>query len=478
MKYRYPGVVPFTRSDEALFFGRDDDSERLYRLIGLEQMVVLYGKSGYGKSSLLQAAILPRIESELKHITLTVRFTAYQPPKSNGSGNTAIMPAARVVETVQHWLLENRYTLSEDSYLDRLIKQENSLWYWFKKLQEATGGTTRVLLAFDQFEEFFTYPERAQLQLRYQLAELLFLQIPLNFRNRQSRDEYMHVLSPAERELFFEPMNIRVVFSIRSDYMHLMNRLKDYLPQILRHCFELDALNREQAHDAIVQPARLAGAEWFSPTFDYTPAALDLLLNFLSDDGTDKIESFQLQLICRHIENEIVIDQNYRDIEAGNFGETPDQQRSYLEDINRQYYNSCIEKIPPEQQAVARLIVEDELVTMEDHRRITADGGMLVSRYRDRGASLDLLELLKNTYLIRAENTARGTAYELSHDALVEPIVEAKVTREEVEKRAARKAIFLRERRRRQTATVIAVIGFLLAFLAGGAAWYAFQQRA
>ena len=65
-KYRYPGVQPFKMSDKDIFFGRNEDRDKLYNLIQLEKLVVLFGKSGYGKSSLLNAGIMPLLTDDTK----------------------------------------------------------------------------------------------------------------------------------------------------------------------------------------------------------------------------------------------------------------------------------------------------------------------------------------------------------------------------------------------------------------------------
>ncbi len=56
--YRYPGVQPFKTNESDIFFGRDDDKTKLYNLLMLEKLVVLFGKSGHGKSSLINAGII------------------------------------------------------------------------------------------------------------------------------------------------------------------------------------------------------------------------------------------------------------------------------------------------------------------------------------------------------------------------------------------------------------------------------------
>ncbi len=58
-KYRYPGTRPFTENDRNLFFGRTNDIEKLSKYIHHENLIVLYGKSGLGKTSLLNAGVVP-----------------------------------------------------------------------------------------------------------------------------------------------------------------------------------------------------------------------------------------------------------------------------------------------------------------------------------------------------------------------------------------------------------------------------------
>src|SRR4051812_47579739 len=60
----YQGIVPYGEADAEWFFGRSEwraiviDNLRAYRVS------VLYGESGAGKSSLLQASVLPRLRAQ------------------------------------------------------------------------------------------------------------------------------------------------------------------------------------------------------------------------------------------------------------------------------------------------------------------------------------------------------------------------------------------------------------------------------
>ena len=74
LMYRYPGVVPFTTSQRHLFFGRERDKSRLAKLIHKNLLTVVYGKSGYGKSSLINAGVVPKMEEEGLYTPIVIRF--------------------------------------------------------------------------------------------------------------------------------------------------------------------------------------------------------------------------------------------------------------------------------------------------------------------------------------------------------------------------------------------------------------------
>ncbi len=66
----FPGLRAFEKEDAAIFFGRDDDIRRIIerlnvrRAQGGPRMVVLVAASGSGKSSLLRAGMIPRLERD------------------------------------------------------------------------------------------------------------------------------------------------------------------------------------------------------------------------------------------------------------------------------------------------------------------------------------------------------------------------------------------------------------------------------
>lgn len=479
--YRYPGVRPFEAADKALFFGRDRDIADLYEMIRAERLVVLFGKSGYGKSSLLNAGVLPRLRQVLTPVE--VRLGEYIPGQS--------LPP---VETVRGKAPVQHKLKTDAAFLAGL---PTTLWTHFKQLDSAEKGA--YLLVFDQFEEFFSYPPEQQRAFRDQLADLLSGELPEDLR------EAARALDREQRRLLTAPMDIRVLFAIRSDRLHELDRLKDRLPAILHKRYELKALSREQAREAIIGPAALTDPrpdlregritmtplkdEWAfaSPPFEYREDALTNILNGLAITATVQqsgVEAFQLQILCDSIESRVA-DGLVPDRDGNG---RPDVTAADLPDFTEvfaQYYERRLAHLPETERAAARRVIEDGLVRYDpftdEGRRLSVDGQALLKDYENIGLHPDLLRELENTFLVRREpNTLGGHNYELSHDTLLAPVVRAKKQRmaEEEEQRrreeraaeeariAHEKAEAQRRQRRALFTSFIAVILILSAVVA------------
>ena len=457
MHRRYPGATPFSVQQEEIFFGRDKEIQEFVDLIHIEQTVVLYSKSGLGKSSLINAGLIPKIKTEDALLPFVFRFGAY----AHSSKGSPLTIAANQLATSR-----------QNGLLDKIIPQENSLWYHLKKRQVATKEELGYLLIFDQFEELFTYPETLVKQFAQQLAELLYTTIPHRFREiiaAQMQGEHsLTFLSPEEMKALHRPFEVKVLVAIRSDRMSLLNQLTDFLPHILRTCRELQALNAEQAEDAILTPAYLKNEKFISPTFDYSDEAIEKTLNFLTKDNTQNIASFQLQILCESVERK-VINQGLKIVEAEHLGD--------IESLYKNYYDDQLSTIANrDDQLAARVLIEEGLIFEEEERRLTLYEGQI---FKDYKISPELLRNLVDCHLLRSEPSSHGDGfnYEISHDSLVAPILKAKAKRmiqeaehkrreEERKRLEEEKRKLAIEKKKRLRARQIAIFSVLLSVIA------------
>jgi len=416
-QYRYPGVRPFDRDQSDRFFGRDEDIARFFSLLLQEKLCVLYGKSGYGKSSLLNAGIQPRLETETakgkrRYVAVPIRFHA-----ASGQGDDNLFQQF-------DFHLERAMTAGAHVRATLVVAPvappnlPDTLWGRFKRWQ--TDPNTVFILLFDQFEELFSYPPEQQQAFRQQLAELLYTEYP------QFLEENEEQLPVAERARLAEKTNVNAVLAIRADRMSELDRLKDQLPAILHKRFELRALPRDAAEKALTLPAVLPG-DFASPTFKFDKPATQKILDFLKDTE-EQIDPIQLQILAESFEQRSIADKT-RVFDPKNMGD--------LKEVIARYYSGKIATIadPAERLAVRRLCEEGLAQESDPPIRLSLHAAQIRQFY---GIGQALLDDLVNTRLLRAEaGRGGGATYELPHDTLLVAVLVAKRKRLAEEKVAA-----------------------------------------
>ena len=417
---RYPGPKPFTTAEQALFFGREREREDLVRLVNAEKLVVLFGKSGLGKSSLVNAGLLPALVAQNKGwLPIPIRFRV-------SDGKNSPIDIVR-----QHLDKQENVQITEGSFLT-----DKSLWHSFKRYQDTTK-TQKLFLLFDQFEEFFTYSPEQQRQFRLELADLLYTSIP-----QKVIDEYQN--APETQQLFLaQPQDIRVMISMRSDRLSLLHQFKDYLPAILNARYELKGLTPQQARQAIELPARWGtesapspvGITFASPPFTYESETVDYIVEKLSETQSQTeephVETVQLQLICQKIEEDI----------AKNKIQSPIKKQDLVafDDVFKRFYLEKVGELDPSVKMPSRRLMEEELISGQlgddNTRRVTVDQEKLIESLTKQKVSKEnaekLLNALVDTHLLRREpNSVGGVSYEICHDTFLRPMLRLKRERE------------------------------------------------
>ncbi|TQS25570.1 ATP-binding protein [Microbispora sp. KK1-11] len=142
-RHPYPGATPFQTDDAAVFFGRAEESRDLTRSWSRFPLTVLSGDTGSGKTSLLQAGVLPGLPHA--RVGRVGRFIG---------GPVAALPPGH-----NPWTLSLLTTLAPLEPVGVLAGM--SLTDYVTRLLRRQPGP--LLVAVDQFEEFFLGgPYRAQ----------------------------------------------------------------------------------------------------------------------------------------------------------------------------------------------------------------------------------------------------------------------------------------------------------------------------
>ncbi|MEV6767808.1 trypsin-like peptidase domain-containing protein [Nocardia sp. NPDC051030] len=77
----YRGLEPFSENDSALFYGRDDDIDRVLRALRERPLAAVAGPSGTGKSSLMLAGVVPRLRADGWRIEYQTADTLWSNPR-------------------------------------------------------------------------------------------------------------------------------------------------------------------------------------------------------------------------------------------------------------------------------------------------------------------------------------------------------------------------------------------------------------
>ncbi|MBK8194127.1 MAG: hypothetical protein IPK76_13280 [Lewinellaceae bacterium] len=282
---RYPGLKPFDRTQSAVFYGRREDAVRLTNMIVQQRLMVLFAKSGIGKTSILQAGSAPSLEQQ-NFAPVFIRLDNTTMPLTESVGN----------------LLENHpFTGGRDNTGIR-PGQPVTLWERMKRLEfDLDGLPATPVLVLDQFEEVFTlaHSDLSRRNFIMELADLVNESMPESIRTDllqgfQSGDTGLtaDIMHWWERQ-----PDLRVVISIRSDFLHLLDEISPLIPGILRNRYQLQPLNRKQAEEAIALPANAPDGPYASPRFRFQPAAMDQIINFLA--GREKKTASRRPMIFR-----------------------------------------------------------------------------------------------------------------------------------------------------------------------------------
>ncbi|MCP4664117.1 MAG: hypothetical protein GY856_52705 [bacterium] len=377
VKNPYVGPVAFEREDGPLFFGRDREAESLVSLIISKGVVLFYAQSGAGKTSLINARLIPQLEAR----------------------GFEVLPVARVGGEIAAGMSpENVYVFNALSYLSGLSQEDwsdledKSLQAFLER--DLAGEEEEIpprLLVLDQFEEILTsHPER-----------------------REDREGFFRQLRQA---LAADPL-LSVVFVIREDHIAGLDRFASLLPGRLRARLRMERLRYEDAITAIRRPAEEAGR----PFAENVAEALADNLRQERVAGEQRtiagefVEPVQLQVVC------VQLWENLRDRPGQEITRT---DVDAFGDVNRaleSFYEAAVEHVTRRTEVPEAQLRRWFGATLITPSRIRSQ----VDREPDGTGGLpnEAIDRLVDEHLIRAEKVRGGSWYELVHDRFIEPIL-------------------------------------------------------
>ena len=378
---------PETAERKLKFCGRDDDSYDLARLIMGNVFVTLYGKSGIGKTSLLNAGVFPELREE-QYTPVSIRLGMRDEVHPQSYQTMIVKAVERVVKRTE--------TINViDEQQDQ--KSIDYLWNYFARhrFYDKYDEQTTPVIVFDQFEEVFRgYRDEAETLLRQ-----------LDYLNDKD-----HSLDNCEvdGQPYRYEQNFRFVVSIREDDLYRLEDSIDncYLPALKRCRYRLRSLSEDGARDVILIPGEGLFDEQEQDRIVKTITGLARN----KEDGS--INTNVLSLIC----NRIYVDNK----ETGSIHITPTYVDSFVRgNPIEQFYSEAVSILPHK----TREKLEKEMVTEDGHRKYIEEKifNNYVKDERIRRRFLEGSRKIFQYTFISSDN--RATGIELIHDSFCDAIM-------------------------------------------------------
>ena len=450
----WPGLESFDEASEAFFFGMHAETDSLFRLLRRETLTLLYGRSGLGKTSLLQAGLFPRLrEANLLPVLVRLDYGPKAPPF-----------VSQVKQAVAN-------ALSRAGIDARPPAEAESLWEYFHRndvdFWDKQNRLITLVLVFDQFEEQFTLGRQlADVNTR---AEVFLTELSQLVENRPPPliKSKFEAQADAVGSYDFDKHSCKVLLSLREDFLPELENLRDRFPSILENSLRLQAMNEVRAMEVVLGPGSQLVSEQVGAE----------IVRFVGGADQRSQTCFTVEPVLLSV---VLYGLNQRRRQNQQPTITSDLLSGSREQILDGFYEEALRDLP----AQTRLLVEDGLLTSSGRRDSLAWEDALAEFGVDEKEVLTLID----RHLLRREDRSDGTRIELVHDRLAEVVRRYRDSRREQERKAreladlkARQVELEREKeiqRRKARRLLVACVALAVfaATLSGFIIWIIYQN--
>ena len=433
-RLRWLGLRSYEESDTDIFYGRDRDSEKLFRMVRREVLTTVFAPSGTGKTSLLCAGLFPKLRKE-KFLPVWVRLDHSDSVMDHGRYIIdRIEDAANVRGLEVASIVPPQVALDDEMFWEYMHRIE--LW-------DDQNNLVTPVVVLDQFEEVFTVGRSISKTNDFlcELADLVQKRIPKLLRERLQKDR-------KQLKIPFDTQTFRFVLAIRQDFVAQLDSLGKSMPAIMRNRYPLKQMSGSQAMKAVLGPGEGIVTETVARRIVEIAGgtAAGEPNNLPRDLQNVAVEPNHLSLVCHEL-NQSRIRSNESQI-------TADGLEEQSQDILRRFYLESFDGL----DTTAQVFVEENLLTSTGFRKSQPfdDAEM-------NGLTAEARKQLVNRHVLRASDRQGMSHIELTHDLLTGIVQESRDKRHEEEEKERLRSERQAARKRLQISAI--ACGFLLVFL-------------
>jgi WD domain, G-beta repeat len=381
----WPGLLPFHEADSAYFEGRREETEDLFRLVARERLTVLFGLSGLGKSSLLQAGLFPILRGEnILPVYIRLDFSTAQ-----------VDLVSQVKVAIQHECelvgIDAPAGRGTETLWEYFHREENDFW-------SRRNRPVMPLLAVDQFEEVFTlgrldaHRARTTEMFLEQLADLAEGRTPAALKS------WLDENPENAKHFSFGRHHYKMLLSVREDFLAELETLRERMPSVALNRMRLQRMNGRAALRVVARAVNLVDL----------PVA-EKIVRFVAAGRSDvplenlDVEPALLSVVCRELNNK-----------RQRLSE-PKITETLLQGSHDRVLNDFYERTAGDLPGAVRSFIEEQLLTVSGFRNSVAlDNALSI-----RGITPALIDQLVDRRLLRREDRNGVQRLELTHDLLI-----------------------------------------------------------
>jgi WD40 repeat protein/energy-coupling factor transporter ATP-binding protein EcfA2 len=342
----YLGLRKFEVDDKDRFFGRDNWIIELTDYLKQQNVLLLLGASGSGKSSLVQAGLIPKLKDDFG---------------ANKLVNLTFVPDVNPFESFYGCLLANRYKQSQ-AKLAQAVKEDTLI----KVVEGLKNNSDLWFIFIDQFEELFTRTPKTERDI--------FIKSLVNLiENNNSL--------------------VKIVMTMRADFLDKLSPYPSLGKIHDQYSKMLTDMDESQLRLAIAEPAARNGVIFEQGLIN------QIIADFYEQAGSLPLLQYTLDLLWQknHIQERILNNKIYQEIGGVTgalekqadkiYGQFNEQQRKAAEEI-------FLELISLEgEKAVSRRADKSSFEQEEMQREVLyqlIDNRLLVSKGEDGKATVEV----------------------------------------------------------------------------------------
>jgi WD40 repeat protein len=366
----YRGIHPFRYVDHEIFFARERDAERLTSLVAVYRGTMLYGMTGAGKSSLINAGLLPH--------AVELGFSPERVRVQPRAGEALVVERISTTDDGSE-PLPSLLAGADDGSVRVVLSTED-----FERRIRVACAEHRPLLVFDQFEELCTlFETQAAGAVRRRIVDLLV-------------------------RLLRAPLPVKLLFVFREDYLGKVKQLLAACPELVDQALVLAPLAPDTLPTIIRGPFERYPGHFAR---ELAPVLAERLRIALGERfGVGELSLSEVQTVCLRLWQ--ATDPDRLLAEKGVQG--------LLED----YLGEALDAFPPETRFAAVALLGQMVTPAGTRNVISAED--LVHRVREEDSTLSpallgdaLNRLDRESRLVRRERRRDLDLYEITSEFLV-----------------------------------------------------------